>query len=61
MLDLFGIVFSSVIMILVIFRAIQLDATTPWFRAPKTTDASGLKLRPNARSSPTAENAGRRR
>jgi hypothetical protein len=47
MLDLVGIIFSSVIMFLVILRAIQLDATQPWFRPPRTgTDRSGLKLRP---------------
>lgn len=47
MLDLLGILFSSIMMFLVIFRAIQLDSTQPWFRPPKTAvDASGLKLRP---------------
>ncbi len=45
MLDLFGIMFSSIIMFLVILRAIQLDLLQPWFRAPKTgTDSSGLRL-----------------
>jgi hypothetical protein len=47
MLDLLGILFSSVMMFLVILRAIQLDSTQPWFRPPKTeVDSSGLKLRP---------------
>lgn len=47
MLDLVGIVFSSVMMFLVILRAIQQDNLQPWFRSPKTTvDDSGLKLRP---------------
>jgi hypothetical protein len=49
MLDLFGIVFSSVIMFLVILRAIQMDTLLPWFKPPKTgTDSSGLRLRPDA-------------
>jgi hypothetical protein len=30
-LDLVGIVFSSVMMVYVIFRAVQLDRTRPWF------------------------------
>jgi hypothetical protein len=47
MLDLLGILFSSIMMFLVILRAIQLDSTQPWFRPPKTSvDRSGLKLRP---------------
>jgi hypothetical protein len=47
MLDLLGILFSSVMMVLVILRAIQLDSKEPWFRPPKTgVDRSGLKLRP---------------
>jgi hypothetical protein len=47
MLDLLGILFSSVMMFLVILRAIRLDSTQPWFRPPKTgVDRSGLKLRP---------------
>jgi hypothetical protein len=33
-LDLVGIVFSSVMMLYVIFRAVQLDRTRPWFEAP---------------------------
>jgi hypothetical protein len=64
MLDLVGIVFSSVIMFLVILRAIQLDATQPWFRPPRTgTDKSGLKLRTEDVSSDDriARRAGARR
>ena len=49
MLDLFGILFSSIMMVLVILRAIQMDSTQPWFRPPKTSvDGSGLRLRPGA-------------
>ncbi len=33
MLDLLGILFSSIIMMLVIVRAVQLDRTQPWFQA----------------------------
>jgi hypothetical protein len=48
MLDLAGILFSSIIMFLVILRAIQMDSTQPWFRPPKSgRDSSGLRLRPN--------------
>jgi hypothetical protein len=32
MLDLFGIVVSSVLMLLVVVRAAQLDRELPWFR-----------------------------
>jgi hypothetical protein len=49
MLDLLGILFSSIMMFLVILRAIQLDSKEPWFRPPKTgVDGSGLKLRPDS-------------
>ena len=55
MLDLFGIVVSSVIMFLVILRAIQTDATQPWFQPPKTgADSSGLRLQPNSQGGKTA-------
>jgi hypothetical protein len=48
MLDLFGIMFSSVIMFLVILRAVQMDTLQPWFRPPKMgADSSGLRLRPD--------------
>ena len=46
MLDLLGIMFSSIIMFLVILRAIQMDSQQPWFRSPKAGDSSGLRLRP---------------
>lgn len=46
MLDLAAILFSSIIMFLVILRAIQMDRSQPWFRPPKTgIDNSGLRLR----------------
>jgi hypothetical protein len=48
MIDLLGILFSSIMMFLVILRAIQLDNLQPWFRTPKPPgDRSGLKLRPD--------------
>ena len=48
MLDLFGILFSSVIMFLVVLRAIEMDRARPWFRPRETgVDRSGLTLRPN--------------
>lgn len=51
MLDLFGIVFSSTIMLLVILRAVQADARQPWFRPPRTgADSSGLRLKPAGRT-----------
>jgi hypothetical protein len=37
MLDNFGVLFSTVIIFLVILRAIQLDRTQPWFRPSKHT------------------------
>jgi hypothetical protein len=39
MLDLFGIMFSSVIMLMVIIRAAQLDRLQPWFQKVKREDA----------------------
>ena len=48
MLDLLGILFSSIIMFLVILRAIQMDSLQPWFKPPKVgADSSGLRLRPS--------------
>jgi hypothetical protein len=48
MLDLLGIMFSSIIMFMVILRAIQMDNSQPWFKPPKTgADSSGLRLRPD--------------
>ena len=35
MLDIFGIMFSSAIMMLVIIRAVQLDRTQAWFQSIK--------------------------
>jgi hypothetical protein len=35
MLDLTGILFSSVMMIMVIMRALQLDRSQPWFQKIK--------------------------
>jgi hypothetical protein len=39
-LDLFGIMFSSIIMMLVIVRAVQLDKTQPWFQSIKRRETS---------------------
>jgi hypothetical protein len=45
MLDFFGILFSSIIMFVVILRAVQLDSQQPWFVPPKSgPDSSGLRL-----------------
>jgi hypothetical protein len=38
MLDLTGIMFSSVMMVIVIVRAVQLDRTQPWFQRIKRKD-----------------------
>jgi hypothetical protein len=38
MLDLFGIVFTSVMMLVVIVRALQADRIRPWFQAIKRDD-----------------------
>lgn len=35
MLDLAGIMFSSIMMMIVIMRAVRLDRTLPWFQAVK--------------------------
>jgi hypothetical protein len=62
MLDLLGILFSSGIMILVILRAVQLDATTPWFRPARSgPDSSGLRLKPPAPGGGVTENRQARR
>jgi hypothetical protein len=56
MLDLLGIVVSSVIMVLVILRAIQMDSSQPWFQPPKSgADSSGLKLQPKGTPADTRE------
>ena len=39
MLDLTGIMFSSVMMLIVIVRAVQQDRLQPWFQAVKRKDA----------------------
>jgi hypothetical protein len=39
MLDLTGIMFSSVMMLMVIIRAVQLDRSQPWFQAVKRKEA----------------------
>lgn len=39
MLDLTGIMFSSVMMLMVIIRALQLDRAQPWFQQVKRKDA----------------------
>jgi hypothetical protein len=39
MLDLTGIVFSSVMMLIVIVRALQLDRVQPWFQKVKRQEA----------------------
>jgi hypothetical protein len=36
MLDLVGITFSGVVMLVIILRAIQLDRTLPWFEPVKS-------------------------
>jgi hypothetical protein len=38
MLDLTGIMFSSVMMLIVIVRALQLDSVQPWFQKVKRKD-----------------------
>jgi hypothetical protein len=35
MLDIFGIAFSSIIMFLVVLRAVRMDRTQPWFGPPR--------------------------
>jgi hypothetical protein len=51
MLDLLGIMVSSIMMVIVIARAAQLDRTTPWFETPADPNApkSGIaKVRERA-------------
>jgi hypothetical protein len=47
-LDLVGIVFSSVMMLFVIIRAVQLDRTRPWFEtaAPDEPSAQEAAVKP---------------
>ncbi len=37
MLDIAGILFSSLIMLYVLVQAVRLDATRPWFEGPAKT------------------------
>jgi hypothetical protein len=47
MLDLAGIMFSSVMILFVIVRAVQLDLTQPWFQTiSRTDDVRQSKPRP---------------
>ena len=39
MLDLTGILFSSIMMLMVIVRAVQLDSVHPWFQQVKLKGA----------------------
>lgn len=43
MLDLTGIMFSSIMMMMVIFRAVQMDRSQPWFQAVKRKDDTAAK------------------
>jgi hypothetical protein len=71
-LDVLGILFSGVMMLIVIFRAVQLDRTQPWFAAappdpepaPAKPDRSATRFAPprSAPERPAAEEPrGRRR
>jgi hypothetical protein len=47
MLDLTGILFSSVMMLIVVVRALQLDRAQPWFpavRRKQAADAAGPRV-----------------
>jgi hypothetical protein len=47
MLDLTGILFSSVMMMIVIVRAVRADRTEPWFQTIKRVDKPlGAQKRP---------------
>jgi hypothetical protein len=46
MLDLTGILFSSVMMLMVIIRAVQLDREQPWFQKLKRKEGSPSSERP---------------
>jgi hypothetical protein len=63
MLDLMGILVSSIMMLIVIVRAVQLDNTTPWFERPPdpTRPKTGLeRVRANAAARiPTCRKRGR--
>jgi len=51
LLDLAGILFSSIMLLIVITRAVQLDRTRPWFAALSTQDAArrGSEATPSAK------------
>jgi hypothetical protein len=56
-LDLVGIVFSSVMMVFVIFRAVQFDRTRPWFETaapdqPPAQEAAAKPVRGRKRRAP---------
>jgi hypothetical protein len=40
MLDVAGILFSCIMMLMVIVRAVQLDRTQPWFQAVKPLEGA---------------------
>ena len=56
MLDLAGIVFSTIVMLIVIFRAVQLDQSVPWFQKPAaggdTPEPATAPERPRAPPTP---------
>ena len=51
MLDLAGIMFSSIMMVLVVMKAVQLDRILPWFEIP----ASLLKKPAVVEKAPAAQ------
>ncbi len=46
MLDIAGILFSSVMVLFVVVRAVQLDRTLPWFQAIARKDAAAKPAPP---------------
>lgn len=48
MSDLFGIVVSGLLMLFVVFRAVQLDSTRPWFRPQKEPTTANDPADPKA-------------
>lgn len=58
MLDLFGITFSGIMMMIVAFRAVQLDAAQDWFRrTPQTQDDANS---PSGNTAPASARGHRR-
>lgn len=49
MLDLAGILFSSVMMLMIIIRAVRLDSIQPWFQAVKRADTADVNTKPTWR------------